>query len=68
LTKWEPILMAGLMAAASQIDPSLPPYVMALNLIKGFAGGAAGAYFGNGLHERREKNRLKNKEAEKGNE
>jgi hypothetical protein len=60
--------MAGLMAAASQIDPSLPPYVMTLSLLKGFIGGAAGAYFGNGIHNRRMKNQNKSKEVEKVNE
>lgn len=68
MTNWEPILMAGLGAAAFQIDPNLPLAVLTANILRAFIGAAVGAYFGNHTHAYREKKRLKKKEAEKENE
>lgn len=56
MSRWEPIVMAGLGAAAAQIDPNLKdPLVFGLNMAKAFVGAAVGAYFGNHISEKREK-------------
>ncbi len=53
MTSWTPIVMAGLGAAAMAIDPELPYGRLLLAVLKAFVGAAAGAYFGNHIHERR---------------
>jgi len=53
--RWEPIVMAGLGAAAAAIDPSLPMDLLVLAVVKAGIGAAVGAYFGNHVSARREK-------------
>ena len=53
MTDWEPILMAGLGAAAAQLDPALDPRTLVVLVARAFIGAAVGAYFGNHLHQRR---------------
>jgi len=55
MTNWEPILMAGLGAAAAQIDLGLAPASMLILCLKAFIGAAVGAYFGNHVASRKNK-------------
>ena len=57
MVNWEPVVMAGIGAAAAQIDPSLDLYVLILLCLRAFVGAAVGAYFGNHLSARRRKNK-----------
>ena len=51
MVNWISVLMAGAGAAVAQLDPSMltQPQAMLVLVIKGFVGGAVGAYFGNHL-------------------
>lgn len=53
MTRWEPIVMAGLGAGVAALDPSQAPNVMIILCVKGFVGAAVGAYFGNHLSSRK---------------
>ena len=53
MTDWEPILMAGLGAAAAQLDPALDLRTLAIIIVRAFIGAAVGAYMGNHLSRRR---------------
>lgn len=55
MTDWEPVVIAGFGAAALQIDPALSTSTMLALVLKGFIGGAVGAYFGNHVHAYRAK-------------
>ena len=48
------MLMAGAGAAVAQLDPGMlnQPQAMVVLIIKGFVGGAVGAYFGNHVSEK----------------
>lgn len=52
MTKWEPIVMAGLGAAVAQLDPTQAPSVVLILCLKAGIGAAVGAYFGNHLSTR----------------
>lgn len=53
LNSWVPVIMAGLGAMAAQLDPALDARTLAIVMVKGFIGGAVGAYFGNHVSRRR---------------
>lgn len=54
MTKWEPIVMAGIGAGVAALDPTQPPLMLAILCLKAFGGAAVGAYFGNHLSTRKE--------------
>lgn len=53
MTRWEPVIMAGLGSMAAMIDPTLPLVNLCFLMVKAFIGGAVGAYFGNHVSNRK---------------